>query len=216
MATNEGSQQETSAPANAAKKSAAETPNTASSSSNNASPSLAIQNINDNLPIKAKPLTIRKQPLSEQPRLKSSSSNSNSSTITKPSSSQPQSSRKHEQNAGSNYLFNERRVPSNANNNNNNSELSSETNSEANSTPPIFTQQPNSNATTSATALTQYLSPQSQSSVDEPDRILNTNDPPPDKPSVDTFKRRMRSLSAGNNAAASNAANGKPKLTRRV
>ncbi|TMW39651.1 hypothetical protein DOY81_015269, partial [Sarcophaga bullata] len=60
------------------------------------------------------------------------------------------------------------------------------------------------------------LSPQSQSSVDEPDRILNTNDPPPDKPSVDTLKRRMRSLSAGNNAAASNAANGKPKLTRRV
>jgi len=34
-------------------------------------------NINDNLPIKAKPLTIRKQPLFEQPRLKSSQSSSN-------------------------------------------------------------------------------------------------------------------------------------------
>ncbi|XP_016984850.2 apoptosis-stimulating of p53 protein 2 isoform X2 [Drosophila rhopaloa] len=34
-------------------------------------------NINDNLPIKAKPLTIRKQPLFEQPRLKSSQSSNN-------------------------------------------------------------------------------------------------------------------------------------------
>ncbi|XP_039481020.1 apoptosis-stimulating of p53 protein 1 isoform X2 [Drosophila santomea] len=34
-------------------------------------------NINDNLPIKAKPLTIRKQPLFEQPRLKSSQASSN-------------------------------------------------------------------------------------------------------------------------------------------
>ncbi|KAI8128477.1 Apoptosis-stimulating of p53 protein 1 [Lucilia cuprina] len=64
-----------------------------------------------------KPLTIRKQPLSEQPRLKSSSN------ITKPQVNN-KISRKLDHNSANNYLFNERRS--------NNNELSSETNSEAN------------------------------------------------------------------------------------
>lgn len=60
------------------------------------------------------------------------------------------------------------------------------------------------------------LSPQSQSSLDEPDRSDNNsnNNPPQDKTSPDSLKRRMRSLSAGN--ATATASNGKPKLTRRV
>ncbi|XP_023297816.2 apoptosis-stimulating of p53 protein 1 isoform X1 [Lucilia cuprina] len=170
--------------------------------SSNASSSLPLQNINDNLPIKAKPLTIRKQPLSEQPRLKSSSN------IIKPSSQQ-QNSRKLDHNSANNYLFNERRS-------NNNNELSSETNSEANSTPqysPNLQSQQQQQQQVLGSHSPNTLSPQSQSSVDEPDRSENTNSPQ-EKSSPDSLKRRMRSLSAGN--ASSNANNGKPKLTRRV
>ncbi|KAM7343308.1 ankyrin-repeat, SH3-domain, and Proline-rich-region containing Protein isoform 2-T6 [Cochliomyia hominivorax] len=183
----------------AAKKSSEQTSATSSASTQ------PLQNINDNLPIKAKPLTIRKQPLSEQPRLKSSTN------LTKPSSQQ-QNTRKMDVNTANSYLFNERRST--------NLEPSSETNSESNSTlqyspnsqiPPQQQQQqqhPGSNSPNT-------LSPQSQSSVDEPDRSDNSNNGvQQDKTSPDSLKRRMRSLSAGNSTAT--ASNGKPKLTRRV
>ncbi|XP_065368117.1 apoptosis-stimulating of p53 protein 2 isoform X1 [Calliphora vicina] len=202
MSPNEANQETSTNSTNpSTKKTSAEQQAAASSSS---SSSLPLQNINDNLPIKAKPLTIRKQPLSEQPRLKSSSN------ITKPSSQQ-QNNRKLELNSANGYLFNERRS--------NNNELSSETNSEANSTPQYSPnlqsqQQQQQQQQQHGTHSPNTLSPQSQSSVDEPDRSENSNNSPLEKSSPDSLKRRMRSLSAGN--ATTNASNGKPKLTRRV
>ncbi|XP_073847622.1 ankyrin-repeat, SH3-domain, and Proline-rich-region containing Protein isoform X2 [Musca autumnalis] len=181
------------------KKSSTESTSSATPSSSSAS-TLPIQNINDNLPIKAKPLTIRKQPLSEQPRLKSSTS------INKSNNGQ-QNSRKSEINSN-NYLFNDRRSTSNTN-----AEVSSETNSETNSTPqysPNIQQQQSQTPSNS--------SQQSQSTHDEPDRSEvpgNAANQLSEDKSPDSLKRRLRSMSAGNNTSTT-AANGKPKLTRRV
>lgn len=194
MSPNDAASDATSNTNSSAKRSTTES--TGASSSNTAS-TLPIQNINDNLPIKAKPLTIRKQPLSEQPRLKSSTN------LAKPANGQ-QNPRKSEVNSN-NYLYNDRRSSSS------NPEVSSETNSESTSTPQyspnIVQQSPNT------------LSPQSQSSsLDEPDRTevpaSTTITAQTEDKSPDSLKRRLRSMSAGNSTSTS--ANGKPKLTRRV
>ncbi|XP_075165812.1 ankyrin-repeat, SH3-domain, and Proline-rich-region containing Protein isoform X2 [Haematobia irritans] len=175
--------------------------NTTSSASNSNASTLPIQNINDNLPIKAKPLTIRKQPMSEQPRLKSSTS------LAKPSNGQV-NPRKSDVSSTS-YLFSERRSS--------HPEVSSETNSEANSTPqysPNLMQQ----QTQPAQQSPPNQSPQSQSSLDEPDRMDVTSAQPvpsQEDKSPDSLKRRLRSMSAGANSN-STSGNGKPKLTRRV
>ncbi|XP_061389117.1 apoptosis-stimulating of p53 protein 2 [Musca vetustissima] len=184
------------------KKSPTETSNSAtstttpSSSSSSASSSLPIQNINDNLPIKAKPLTIRKQPLSEQPRLKSSTTNNNKSN------SGQQNSRKSEINSSNNYLYNERRSLNSAAA----SEANSESNSEANSTPQYSPNIPQNQSNTPQ---------QSSANHDEPDRSdANSGNQITEDKSPDSLKRRLRGMSSGNNN--STPGNGKPKLTRRV
>ncbi|XP_059224975.1 apoptosis-stimulating of p53 protein 2 isoform X2 [Stomoxys calcitrans] len=174
-------------------------PSSSSSSStatNSNASTLPIQNINDNLPIKAKPLTIRKQPLSEQPRLKSSTA------LAKPTNGQV--------NPRKSELFNERRSS--------HPEIASESNSESNSTPQyspnLMQQQQHQQSQQSPST----LSPQSQSSLDEPDRTEAAPAPqqsPPEDKSPESLKRRLRSMSAGNNSS-STAGNGKPKLARRV
>ncbi|XP_058976070.1 apoptosis-stimulating of p53 protein 1 isoform X2 [Musca domestica] len=175
---------------------------TTSTSSSSSASTLPIQNINDNLPIKAKPLTIRKQPLSEQPRLKSSNSNNKAG-------SNQQNSRKSELNSNNNnnYLYNDRRSTT--------AELSSETNSEANSTPQYS---PNIQHSQSASNIP-LAAQQQSSSQDETDRSDgqgNSGNQITEDKSPDSLKRRLRSMSAGNNASSTASGNGKPKLTRRV
>lgn len=81
--------------------------NSNSSSSNSIQPS----NINDNLPIKAKPLTIRKQPMCEQPRLKSASS---SSTVSKLSAQLNKKFENQTSTANNHYLYSQQQQNKNA------------------------------------------------------------------------------------------------------
>ncbi|KAI9576645.1 apoptosis-stimulating of p53 protein 1 isoform X1 [Glossina fuscipes] len=158
----------------------------------NTATALQSQNINDNLPIKAKPLTIRKQPLSEQPRLKSTT------IFTKPANIQ-QVGRKAETGSTSNFLYNDKRG-------NNNSETGIESANNDNSN--------NGQQQKQTLHSPNTLSPQSQISADETDRLENstTNINEESKTSPDSLKRRLRTGSSSNNMASSS----KPKLTRRV
>uniref|UniRef100_A0A1A9WJW9 SH3 domain-containing protein n=1 Tax=Glossina brevipalpis TaxID=37001 RepID=A0A1A9WJW9_9MUSC len=167
-------------------------PSASTTVAENTATGLQPQNINDNLPIKAKPLTIRKQPLSEQPRLKSTT------VFTKPSNIQ-QTGRKAETSSTSNFPYNDKRG--------NNS-------SETGATESANNDNNNNGQQQQAQHSPNTLSPPPKISADETDRVetnaINTNEE--NKTSPDSLKRRMRSGSSSNNMASSS----KPKLTRRV
>ncbi|XP_037928965.1 apoptosis-stimulating of p53 protein 2-like, partial [Teleopsis dalmanni] len=126
-------------------------------------------NINDNLPIKAKPLTIRKQPMSEQPRLKLSN------VGPKPL---PQPARKIDIPTTTALLYSE----------NNKSIVSKECNdTHINTAEQVQRYSPDAQNSPNTTTT------QSNSSVDETDKTNNS--PTSSDKSLDSLKRRMRASS---------------------
>ncbi|XP_050322821.1 apoptosis-stimulating of p53 protein 2 isoform X1 [Bactrocera neohumeralis] len=188
-------------------------------------------NINDNLPIKAKPLTIRKQPMCEQPRLKLSSN------VPKPPL---QTARKMDMPAASSFLYpadgsqrgergKDAQDNSNNNNNGNRSTVSGSITSSAASSPEQLPQYslpqvppPATSAPTTQSQHSPNSNSQTSSSLDELDKIEHHSEGVSGiESTTDANGMKRRALSTGSaptssSLSSASTGNGKPKLARRV